>query len=115
MPLASANSPSLSNSSCFSSSRSRRDTTESTRALRHPRISSSSQSPPRGRVEIASRPGHGPVIQNKSGIMLFFYYLPRKPVDVFTALEQNHDPVMTVEDGPVKARLQRVSLPRKQR
>jgi hypothetical protein len=29
--------------------------------------------------------------------MLFVYYLPRKPVDVFTALHQNHDPVMAVE------------------
>jgi hypothetical protein len=31
-------------------------------------------------------------------------------VDVFAALQQNHDPVMAVENGPVTACLQGISL-----
>jgi hypothetical protein len=42
--------------------------------------------------------------------MLFLHFLPGKPVDVFAALQQNHDPVVTIENGPVMARLQRIPL-----
>src|SRR5579863_354110 len=92
MPLAWAIRPSESNSSFSSSSFSRSDTTESTCALRHPRTSSSSQSPPRGRVEIASCPRHGSVIRNRSGIMFFSILHHRKPnVGAYTAMRYHGD------------------------
>jgi len=68
-PLDSTVSDSYSSPSCPASSLSSKETTTSTPASRQPAVSSSSQSPPRGRLDTASFPDQGPGIQKRSGII----------------------------------------------
>ena len=83
IPLARAAAASPSKSSCACSSASRSDTTTSMPASRQEVVSSPSQSPPRGRGRMPSRPRHGPATQNT-----FAGMIPSSQIPEETALEE---------------------------
>ena len=55
---------------------------------------------------MASRPRHGPSIQNRLGLMMLLYYLSRQLIDVLAALKENGQPMMAIENGSVRPGLQ---------
>src|SRR6266498_1187027 len=59
---------------------------------------------------MARRPRHGPGIQNRSGVMVFLYYLPWKPMNVVASLLQNKDTVVAIENRSIPPHFQRIPL-----
>src|SRR5580698_619666 len=90
MPCASATLDSSDKPSRPASSLSSSETMTWMPARRQPLTSSASQSSPLGLVAIANRPLHGPAIQNRSGIIMFLYYLSWQFIDVLAALKENN-------------------------
>src|SRR5713226_9550619 len=80
-------------------------------ARRQPAASSSSHSPPRGRMAMASLPRQGPGIQKRSGFILL-HYLSRKPMDVLHALGNQADSMMAIQNRFIWSNLERISLTR---
>jgi hypothetical protein len=86
----------------------RSETTTSIPAARQARISSLSQSSPRGRGETLSRPGHSPGIGNNSvGINVSFDHdLTLKKVHIDSARTKNMQAMMAIENGSIWPGLQ---------